>query len=446
MQSPEEPTHASIETGNVTVTAAPSTAAAVDPNTSVSSQTEVSSSQHTQTSQNSQPQSQAPSQSFSKGYLANRRTVFNALFDYEEDYETALPAGLHHRPAQGNESPPLHHDTTRAEPTLKKNAPQALHRHMPSLPSLSSLLSTSSQAQTRPLPGSRSLKRSASSFLRMAMGDDGKAKIVDRAVQSPSPERPKAVVVQAGMVSRLGNLRRSYSAAGFDDASHRDHANDASRKIARTGAMGRSKDSRTWEFWCDTDARSSLIERADQKDSGSAIEAIGQLKRSSSTRALQLNNTKLNSPMISSRNAGKPAKTSRQGLKRSHTHHGSLSAKTNAIKTASKKGAQPEEYETLNTESDKENWEPTKPSRPAQNTSFVRGHKRVLGENTSTMSQSSSLGSMMAREKARGSSVQSTVDTEISSFMGHGHSRTTSTGEDLDCVQSLLSLSQARWA
>jgi len=279
------------------------------------------------------------------------------------------------------------------------------------------------------------------------MTEDGKAKVVDRAVQSPSPERPVATVVEAAMVSRLGSLRRSYSAAGLDNAPNVGDARDSVRKFPRTAASGRSRDSRTWEFWCDSDARNSLIERADQESSGSAVEAIG-LMRSNSNRALRMNANKMNSPLVGQTRSKGHAKDSRAPLRRSSTHAGFMQpkpvkAKPERPKKASKKGGETEEYEQLNTESDKENWEPS-PQR-TQPSSFIRTTKKVLGENTTVMSQSSSLGAMMARDKSKPQSRPATiyVDKEVASFMAS--SSQPSNGDDLDCVQSLLSLSQGNW-
>jgi hypothetical protein len=302
-----------------------------------------------------------------------------------------------------------------------------------------------------PAPAPRkTIRRFASSHdFRLSMTDDGTAKVVDRSQKSPSPERPRSTAVENAIVSRLGSLRRSYSAAGLDTSSPTSSSHDAARKLPRTSALGRSRDSRTWEFWCDSDARSSLISRAEQETSGSAAEAIG-LIRSNSSRVLRLNTQKMNSP-----NPGhhRSRDGKRPGLQRSQTHHGFVKTKptqTFQSKNQSNKKANDDEFEQLNTESDKENNEPstTRSSRPSQPT-FMRGTK-VLGENMEVMSHSSSLGSMMAREGRSKSSrgpkpVGIHVDEEVASFMGSSDSGT-AIGEDLDCVQSLLSLSQGNWA
>jgi hypothetical protein len=81
----------------------------------------------------------------------------------------------------------------------------------------------------------------------------------------------------------------------------------------------------------------------------------------------------------------------------------------------------------------------------------------VLGENTDILSQSSSLGAMMAREKkqragrksqgADSENVRPDDDEEIASFMGSRRSSSTrssvSSGEEMGCVEGLLAL--ANW-
>ncbi|KAL8963979.1 MAG: hypothetical protein Q9183_004798, partial [Haloplaca sp. 2 TL-2023] len=45
--------------------------------------------------------------------------------------------------------------------------------------------------------------------------------------------------------------------------------------------IGRSRDSRTWEFYCDSDARDELTKQAEREQSGSAVGAIGLLRSKS---------------------------------------------------------------------------------------------------------------------------------------------------------------------
>lgn len=281
---------------------------------------------------------------------------------------------------------------------------------------------------------------------RLSMTDDGKAKVVDRAKATPSPEKPRPSAVENAIVSRLGTLRRSYSAAGLDSSNSKAAQQDAARKFQRTSTLGRSRDSRTWEFWCDSDSRSTLITRAEQETSGSAIDAIG-LIRSNSSRVLRLNTNKMNSP-----NPGHHRSSKRPAIQQAQTHHGIMKPRSLQFGESQKTTKKPDaEYEDLITESDKENNDP-KSSRQRTSQPASSHSKKVLGEKTSAISHSSSLGSLMARE-ARGKASRGSanvgihVDEEVASFMGGPRSGTaTSAVEDLDCVQSLLSLSQGNWS
>lgn len=317
----------------------------------------------------------------------------------------------------------------------------------------------------------RSLARSGSAYLRISMTDDGQATIVDRAAKSH--ERPQSSTGRS--VSRRGSLRRSYSAAGFtEDQTQSQDSKQTSAKVPRISKPGRSRDSRTWEFYCDSDARNSntLSKQANQELSGSASEAIG-LMRSNSNRALRINPSKLNSPHSGQHGRVAEAGSKKRGpLKRATTAHGRIQSNVVEILADAKKPAKKggdddgeDEFERPNTDSDKENWEPEDERRGGsgsgsqQKAASQPGKRRVLSENSKVMSQSSSLGAMMAHERRskRGqagsskskSKVADDVDDEVAGFMrGASSTRTatgTSSGDELDCVHSLLSLSQGNW-
>ena len=124
----------------------------------------------------------------------------------------------------------------------------------------------------------RSLKR-AHSYVRLSMADDGTARVITDADKTPSPERtPSHPAVFARAAT---GLRRSYSTAGLNERLMGASRGEPSPKMARTSSsVGRSRDSRAWEFWCDPDSRNnrSLTARADQEGSGSAADAIGLLR------------------------------------------------------------------------------------------------------------------------------------------------------------------------
>jgi hypothetical protein len=139
-------------------------------------------------------------------------------------------------------------------------------------------------------------------------------------------------------------------------------------------------------------------------------------------------------------------------MQRSSTISGRLQTK------GTKKGSSDSDTESLpQTESDKENWEPNQQQprrRQPAHTPGSQRPRRILGENTEIMSQSASLGNMLARAKGntpsksgrKGSDPEQ--DEELRLFMNSADStaRTAvSSAEEAGCVEGLLKLSQGQW-
>ena len=313
----------------------------------------------------------------------------------------------------------------------------------------------------------RSMKRSHS-FIRLSMTVDGKARVITDADQSPSP--PRSQPPPGRFTGRAAGLRRSYSAAGLNERLKEAASQEPSPKFART-SIGRSRDSRAWEFWCDSDARNSLSEKADQERSGSAADAIG-LIRANSRGTLRPNPNKKNAQLLTRQDFTKRCKddrlkSSRPGLVRASTSYGRLQTKpSDAVPTPDKGNDNDSDFEVPQTESDKENWEPEDQHQGPRRSRMIEPHttgqqrqRQILGENTDILSQSSSLGAMMAREKQQQASGKKQVtntecfnleeDDEIATFMsnrGANSGRTSiSSGEELGCVEGLLALSQGNW-
>jgi hypothetical protein len=230
---------------------------------------------------------------------------------------------------------------------------------------------------------------------------------------------------------------------------------DLPRKIPRTSAIGRSRDSRAWEFWCDSDARNSLSEKADQEMSGSAANAIS-LIRANNRGLLQANQSRKNIPVMPQATLSRSGKPFRPALARASTSHGRLQTKSYPTlkQTGDKNGR--DEFEQPNTDSDKENWEPENhinPQRQRTSEPKHRPSRQVLGDNMQVISQGSSLGDMMASKRQTRVNTDVEVDDDVARFMADGSKdsgsqpASTSSGdsEELDCVQSLLSLSQGNW-
>ncbi|KAF1918356.1 hypothetical protein BDU57DRAFT_196227 [Ampelomyces quisqualis] len=299
----------------------------------------------------------------------------------------------------------------------------------------------------------RSLKR-VHSFVRLRTNEDGTARIVTDLDKTPSP--PHLKKDPAAFSRAAAGLRRSYSAAGLNDRLAAAARGEPSPKVARTSSnIGRSRDSRAWEFWCDPDSRSttSLTTRAEQEGSGSAADAIGILR--ANRKILAQNQARQNTPIISRHSShkvlGSPAvKKSRGSMQRASTISGRFSTSTKQYK---KLGDDTESDDCLQTESDKENWEPevTPAARRYQISTppAARRARQILGENTDVMSQTGSLGAMLARDKGKGSKgiIDPEQDDELRLFMGGDNmsARSMGSAEEAGCVEGLLKLSQGQW-
>ncbi|KAF2126948.1 hypothetical protein P153DRAFT_368966 [Dothidotthia symphoricarpi CBS 119687] len=297
------------------------------------------------------------------------------------------------------------------------------------------------------------LKR-AHSFVRISTNEDGTARVVTDLDKTPSPPHAKA---NAATFSRAAaGLRRTYSAAGLNDRLAAAARGEPSPKMPRVSPnIGRSRDSRTWEFWCDPESRynTSLTARAEQEESGSAADAIGLLR--ANRKILAQNQARQNTPLKSRHRSnevlGSPrVKKSRGSVQRASTFDSRVPSKSKQ-----KGGDETESDDMLQTESDKENWEPDMPKsarrqRHVVTPSASQRARQILGENTDVMSQTSSLGAMLAREKGAGSNESSDPeqDDELRSFMRGGpmSGRTSlSSAEEAGCVEGLLKLSQGQW-
>lgn len=306
----------------------------------------------------------------------------------------------------------------------------------------------------------RSLERSSS--LRLSMTSDGAAKVVNPFSPSPSPPRSQPDPPAMAPPPRTGSLRRSYSAAGFVDKLKEAEEGLFGHKVQRTSS-GRSRDSRAWEFWCDSEARNSLTEKAAQESSGSAADAIGLIRSKSKSVALKAEESR-KKEMQARREA---AIRRKPGFSRATTATGSLPSETRkaARKKDAPKGKEGDDQVEIwedqpNTDSDKENWEPSLNGshhyrrRPVGTPGrSKRTNRTVLGESQSVPSQNSSLGNMMARDRnsktaSQAGKVRHKVDSEVAAFMARDEVPRSGGSEedDMDCIQGLLSLSKGAWA
>ena len=322
--------------------------------------------------------------------------------------------------------------------------------------------------------GSAQILKCTSPHVRLSMSLDGKAEVTTRTGDTPSPPRSQPVPTTIKSVPRSNaGLQRSYSALepGTKSVANVSVSDVNAVPYTRRSMTGRSRDARSWEFYCDSDARNALTEQAEREESGSATAVIGLIRSRS-------NNSKVMTPNPNKRNAHSQKPDSSKRLK-ADTHgtgkpklaraissvarlqtansNGQTQKATKVAEKKLKGSSQSTTWQDYEGDSDKENWEPGTQSSNPRRRRPQHSHQtaRVLKESFSVPSQSSSLDAMMVREstKSRHSATKSSssdekensgpeVNDEIAAFMGESGPREV---EDLDCVQNLLSLSQAAW-
>ncbi|KAL9612949.1 MAG: hypothetical protein Q9167_002478 [Letrouitia subvulpina] len=327
--------------------------------------------------------------------------------------------------------------------------------------------------QPSTVPG---LKRTVS-LIRLSTTLDGEARIKTGSESSPSPPR-----------SHLEpSLRRPCARSGLQRSRSAIEPSEVHRLVT---TAGRSRDARTWTFYCDTDARDELTKQAEREQSGSAAGAIG-LIRSHSNKALTPNPNKRNAysskqeGMKRLKSDGKRAKTAEVSSS-SSTAMKIGSTKSDARKLIPKptiKSAAMNQALEHSGDSDKENWEPGTQTAPRSrryrapnnkinnnNNKSSAAHRRpVLGESAHVPSQSVNFDPFLDREnsgsgngsgsnskawignrarKQHGAPQQrenAEIDAEVAEFMAGEAGRGEDGKEDMDCVQGLLSLSQGAW-
>ncbi|KAG9247510.1 hypothetical protein BJ878DRAFT_171465 [Calycina marina] len=307
------------------------------------------------------------------------------------------------------------------------------------------------------------------SKVRLSMGLDGKAELVESASSSPpreGPVRPSSSVETLPQHRR--SLQRSQSAHIFGNSSHRSPYNESipllsesthssprnvSALFAPKLKVGRSRDSRTWVFACDPDARDELTTQAENESSGSAVAAIS-LIRSTSNSALKPNSNKRNAPALkhdSSANAKKPK------LVRAQSGVAMLQRISKPVLKPVKSG---KGYDGLmkspSGDSDKENWvmgeehHARRRRLPSSKPDSQQNSKAVLRDSHKIMSHAGNLGVPKGRRRMAGYAEPKVFEDEgnaggeeVERFM-NGNVSPSKKG-DLDCIQGLLSLSQGNW-
>ncbi|KAL9576220.1 MAG: hypothetical protein Q9212_007283 [Teloschistes hypoglaucus] len=329
-----------------------------------------------------------------------------------------------------------------------------------------------------------SLKRAASQP-RLHTSIDGSVSIKTAESPTPSPARAQTdTFVRQPRAS--GTLQRSQSAFVAPTFGN----------TRPTGAPGRSRDSRTWAFYCDSEARDGLTKQAEREQTGSAVGAIGLIRsKSKGSLAAINNNNKRASPSIDGKKPSKKAQTSALAKRRANplvavksTHpyvnqiikDPSLRIANDQSKTDAKKNPMSELDELDGNESDKENWAPgtqtvVSPVRRQMHRPANVPSARVLRDNTRIPPTSTSLGTMLGRsasstptlgkgkvtnpvkrnrldvtkdeKKEKPAKQAPEINDDKAKLMTEekGKEEAPAEEEDLSCVQGLLSLSQGEW-
>lgn len=264
------------------------------------------------------------------------------------------------------------------------------------------------------------LRRSSS--VRLSMMADGAVKV--RLNNEPTPSPPKKrPSLTLPVTKKASGFTRSHSAIEGDMA-FQDAANVAQR------VLGRSRDARTWEFFCDRDAQDALAMRAEEDGSGSAIGAINLMRSASQKKSQPL------SPNLAKQNFRRSgqSKSLKPLLTRSHS---SLPRLQGVERHAGRRERDIKKHRRAGSgnDSDKENWAPG--TREVVHLSH-RGDTSALMD--TIVSKNSSSCSPSSSELVAETSVRDSEDL-VSTLVRKDKAK----GDDLDCIQGLLSLSQGAW-
>ena len=306
------------------------------------------------------------------------------------------------------------------------------------------------------------LKRAASSF-RLSTSLDGKAQVIIGTGDTPSP--PSKPVGPAAFPQRHGPLQRSKSAVDLNSQGSSSIA-DSSSLWSRSSMPGRSRDVRTWEFYCDSDVRNALSVQAEQEKKGSALGLLGLIRSSSASSKVpptphnqhnpQLKHGPVKRKGVESRSAQRP-KISRTASSVARLQTVDVNGQRHNAKALDgdlKHGSKRTIQHSPSGDSDKENWEPGTQLRDTYRRT-VGSHRPVLAETIQTAKHCMRLENLLNRDNGASRHTPGkymdekqdkenlAIDPEVSRFMGEASSPRQE--DDLEGVQNLLSLSQGAW-
>ncbi len=282
--------------------------------------------------------------------------------------------------------------------------------------------------QEAPPPRAKEPLTRSSSMMRLSMTVDGAVKVRTNNEPTPSPEKPRAAPPPATQAKVKSGLMRSKSAMTsveiFQDPGQGAHSK------AREPGFGRSRDARTWEFYCDTNTKDALSTQAEAETAGSAVSAINLIRTNSlksRSQALSPSLTKTNSRVGMASKGGKPK------LSRAQSSLGRLQGLDAGTQSSVKKPKHAGHARSPSDDSDKENWAPGThlSEHPLRRTQPSARPRPILQENEEMTFPDAT--SSRKRREAETNNQRSPTKEKAK-------------GDDLDCVKSLLSLSQGAWS
>ncbi|KAG9775988.1 hypothetical protein KCU88_g5009, partial [Aureobasidium melanogenum] len=290
----------------------------------------------------------------------------------------------------------------------------------------------SEQVDSQPSARVKEPLRRTSSMVRLSMTVDGAVKIRTDNEPTPSPEKPRALPPHpASLQNKVkAPMFRSKSAVNSLDASSEAGGKTQFRGVG--AGFGRSRDARTWEFYCDSNSNDALSTQAEAETAGSALSAINLIRTNSfksRSPALSPSVSKANKRLTPAGKAGKPK------ISRAKSSLGRLQGSENAVKSSKGEAKRSGRDRADSGDSDKENWAPgTQLSEhPLRRTQPSTNQRPILQENEDmTFPDASS--SRKLRDSKANLNNNSASPTKVKAK-----------GEELDCVQGLLSLSQGAW-
>ena len=288
------------------------------------------------------------------------------------------------------------------------------------------------------------LPSSQNAGIRLSMTVDGVVKVKTTDEETPSPPKRRAQNLAS---LRNEGLKRSHSAVAASEL-----LKEGQRYKARptSGIFGRSRDARTWEFYCDGDARTALPAQAEPENNGSAVGAINLIRsqgQNARSKAQQRRKGMALKPKSEAGNTRKQAAFTEQKPKlvRAMSSMARLSSKCKEDIDIGKSG-KTSHASSPSGDSDKENWAPgtRTSSHPLRRSQASSASRDVLQDHhaaarlTSTNTRPFVTNKDGENDQKHG--VWKKEIRQADSFY-HGEEK----GEDLDCIQGLLSLSQGAW-